>query len=271
MLGILHQKGVLLDKEIFVLRDASIAGCVFRGAAAQVRQLVHHLLFARFRQSEACRVPVGLRVVAEVIEAGIAGAGPAGSLGVHLAEVAENRRHGGMKTVEIQPIETRFLPLRGGSIVEGAQPADKVQHVRISPHPQRKAPEVAQRLDAVGITARASHIPVDPIGVRPVGFDRDRRESLFSDQAFRDHGALAIEFMRAMRGFAQEHQPGIAHQLHQRIVIARRAFQSMTGFSDGLDCGYRTRQRHWRSFKFSLSRRARIPNSPQWCHGYAPT
>ena len=106
-----------------------------------------------------------------------------------------------MKAVQIQTVETRAALDRQRLIV-GAEPSDEVQDIGIAPHPGGESTKVPQRLHRVPVASGTTSVLINPIRVGPIRLDGDRRETLFRNQAFRDDGALSIELMRSMRGFA---------------------------------------------------------------------
>jgi hypothetical protein len=62
-------------------------------AALQLDQLVDDLLLARFGKVQARHKPIGLGVIAEMIEAGVTLARLPGRLGIHLFEIAQDGFH----------------------------------------------------------------------------------------------------------------------------------------------------------------------------------
>jgi hypothetical protein len=64
---------------------------------------------------------------------------------------------------------------------------------------------------------------VDPVGVRPVGFDGDRAEPPLADQSLGDLCPDSIKLVGAVRRFADEDVPSIADQREEGIEVARRA------------------------------------------------
>jgi hypothetical protein len=51
---------------------------------------------------------------------------------------------------------------------------------------------------------------VHAIRVRPIGFNRDDRESFLDDQPLGDLSALEIKFIGSMRRFTQQNKPCVA-------------------------------------------------------------
>ena len=53
-------------------------------------------------------------------------------------------------------------------------------------------------------------VAIDPVGVRPVGLDRDGGEALLAISRWVIWRALAIELVRAVRRLADQHEPRVA-------------------------------------------------------------
>lgn len=87
------------------------------------------------------------------------------------------------------------------------EPIGKFQDFQIAPHPAREAREC---LALAGLGCAMAHIAINPLGVGPIGFDRDDVEPVVLNEIPRDGSAGAIEFARAVRGFTQKHQIRIA-------------------------------------------------------------
>ena len=176
-------------------------------------------VLARLAQAEARRVAVSLRVLAEVLEARITVTRPPRRLGVDLIEICQDRFNGSKQTVEVEAVEADLPCLIADRVVVVSQPPDEIEHVGVAPHPGGKSLEVAERVIGAGVGARAAHVSVHSISVRPVGFNRDRPEALLDDQPFGNLRALAVKLMRAVRSLAEQHEAGVADHLQQRIVI----------------------------------------------------
>ena len=58
---------------------------------------------------------------------------------------------------------------------------------------------------------------VDPRGIGPVGLDRDHREPAAQDELAGDARAHPVELRGAVRRLAEQHNPGIADALEQRV------------------------------------------------------
>jgi hypothetical protein len=74
-----------------------------------------------------------------------------------------------------------------------------------------------------------SHVVIDPCGVRPVALDGYKSEALLRDQLARDALAHPVEFRRAMGGFAEQHDPGVADAREQWIQL--RVFDCVEWFA----------------------------------------
>ena len=107
-----------------------------------------------------------------------------------------------------------------------AQPIDKPQHLLVAPHPGRETLEDRAHL---GRRGEVADIAVDAGGVGPIGFDRDNAEAMIDDQAPRDRGAGAVEFRRAVRRLAEQHDLGVTKSIEKRaeFVIALRRRQPL--------------------------------------------
>ena len=64
-------------------------------------------------------------------------------------------------------------------------------------------------------------------GFRPVALDDDAGETSLRDQPLRNPHPLHIELVRAVRVFAQEHDPRIADFPEQLVVVGRGAGQRL--------------------------------------------
>ena len=120
-----------------------------------------------------------------------------------------------------------------------AQPADKIEHVGVAPHPCGKAAELSQRFVGIRIRTTRVYKTVYPVGIRPVGLSGNALETFFRNQPFGDLRAPAVELMRAVRGFADQDKSGIPNKLKQRIVIVHSSAQRYGRVADGLQ-GFRS-------------------------------
>ena len=55
-----------------------------------------------------------------------------------------------------------------------------------------------------------AHITIQPLGIWPIGLDRNDVESMILNQVTRNGGASAIELAGAMRRLTQKHELGTA-------------------------------------------------------------
>ncbi len=197
----------------------------------ELQQLRHDLALARRMQAHAGAVAVLLHFLAKLIETAVPAPGAGGRFGIDFVEIPQHRFHRGAQAVQVQPVESGAL-LHRQRLVMGSQPPDEVEHIGVAPHPGRKSAEVGKRLHGVRVSARPSHVAIDAIGVGPVGFDRHGRKSLLDNQPASDERALSIEFVRAVRRFAEEHDTRISDALDQRVVLRRIAFQHNGAVAD---------------------------------------
>jgi hypothetical protein len=159
-----------------------------------------------------------------VVEAGVALAGTLGSGGVGACEVVDHRRHRAAQTVQVEAIKAGALRHRTLA-VDVAQRVDERHDIGVAPHPGRKAPEAGERVIGREIVAEAAHETVDAMRVGPVAFHRHGVEAVFLDQATRDRGTLGVELVRAVRGFADQYEAGVADQCEQGVVVVGAAGQ----------------------------------------------
>jgi hypothetical protein len=232
-LGVAGQAGVLLGGEEGVLAAPAVPGGELRGPPLELRELLDDLLLARLGGSDAGDVPVGLRVVAEVVEAAVARPGPPGGLGVDVVQVVDDGGDRGVEAVEVEPVEADLLPVRE-SLVVPPQPFDELKDDRVPPHPAREVSETRQGLLGRGDASPAPDVAVDPLGVRPVGLDGDGREVALLDETAGDLGALAVELLGAVGAVADQDVAGVADQVEQWVVVARHAGQRGRGGADGV-------------------------------------
>ncbi len=170
--------------------------------ALQVYQLSYDFGFAGMSEAETSTVTIGLRIFSKVFKATIAISGATCSLRVNLVQVTEYRFDGSVQAVEIEAIEA--YPLSGiQRVVVTTQPANKVENVRIAPHPCGEASESTQGLDSIRIFVLALYIAINPVGIRPVGLHRYPGEFFFENQPFGNQRTLSIKLMCSMRCLAE--------------------------------------------------------------------
>ena len=225
LLGVLHQARVLLRLEEFLGGDEPILARVFRGAAPELDELRHDLVLAALVHVERSDISVRLRVLAEMVEAAVAEARALRRRRIDPLEVLEHLLDRGEEAVEIEPVEARARP--GVRLVVRAQPRDEVEDDVVAPHPRGEALEVRERLVGARVVALAAHVAVDAVGVRPIGFDGNRVETLFRDEPARDRGALAVELVGAVGGLADQHEASAPEPLDQPVVIAPAALKRL--------------------------------------------
>lgn len=142
---------------------------VFGPLPGQLDQLRHHLALARRPQAEPGRVPVVLQFVSESIEATVAASRSSRRRRIYLVEIREDGRVGMRR-----------------------EPADEVEHVRVSPHPRGESSEVAPLLAGIFVAADSAREAVDPIDIGPVIFDGNRIESALLNQPPCDERTLPV-------------------------------------------------------------------------------
>jgi hypothetical protein len=136
-----------------------------------------------------------------------------------LAEVLEDAAQRLPQRVHVEPIEP---DVRARRDVVVAKPCDEVGDLLVGPHPRRPAREVGERAVGVDVcSVPALHPLVDVEAIGPVALDGDEREASFRDEPPGQLGAPAVVLRRAVRGLAEQHVPGIADPLDQRIQIRR--------------------------------------------------
>ena len=144
---------------------------------------------------------------------------------VDLLEVGDHGLHRRAQAVEVEAVEAHASPRSREAFVVGAQPPDEVQDLGVAPHPGGESAEAAQGLLGVAVLAGALHVAADAVGVGPVALDGHSREPELLDQPPRDARALAVELVRPVAGLAEQHEPRVAHQLEQRVIVALAAVE----------------------------------------------
>jgi hypothetical protein len=142
-----------------------------------------------------------------------------------------------VQAVQIEPVKADAL-LEVAPAIVTAQPVDEVRHGGVAPHPSGEAFEAGECRLRVGGRGgrRALDEAVDPIGVRPVAFDRNGGKSALLDQRAAEFGAQCVEFMRAMRRFADQHDRNVADLRDDPLHIAF-ALQRMRGGPNRIERG----------------------------------
>ena len=219
LLGVDHEPGVLLGEELPVRVDRPVPA----RHGLKLDELLYRLLLARLRACDAGLVRVDLRIAAELVEARVALPRPLRRLAIDAVEVLDHRLHRPVEAVEVEAVEADLRRRGRERVVVLAQERHELRHLDVAPHPGREAPEVAERLLRGRVVARRAHEAVDPVGVRPVGLDRDGREAALGDQALRDLRALAVELLRAVRRLPDEDEAGLRRALDQVVVVRRLA------------------------------------------------
>jgi hypothetical protein len=197
-LGVGDESRVLLRVEGAVLVDPPVLPRGLGSPVPQLDQLLDRLLLARLGAGDPRLVCIDLRIPPELVEARVALARPLGRLGVDAVQVGDDRLHRGVEAVEVEPVEAGPGRSWRERVVPLAQPAHELGDVVVPPHPGREASEVAQRLLGALVFVRRAHEAIGAVGIRPVGFHRDRAEARLRDQPFRDLGSGAVELVGAM-------------------------------------------------------------------------
>ena len=159
------------------------------------------------RQIEAGGIAVSLRIVPEVFETGIALPGAAYRFRIDLRQVTQNGLNRSEQAIEIETVKACFVLSGWKLIIVLPQPSHEIEHVGIAPHPCRKALEIVERIDRLGIARITADKSVDAIRIRPVRFNGDSRKLPFLDQTLCDFGPLPIELMGTVRSFANKGNP----------------------------------------------------------------
>jgi len=145
------------------------------------------------------RISIVLRVFARVFKAAIAVASAFCGLWINGLKIVDDSFDGMVQTVEIKAVKANFLVLALVQMtIVGAEPFEKKQDILIAPHPEREALETIERFLCCCVAAYSLNIPIDTIGIGPIGFDRDGCEAFFSDQALGDDGSRIIKLMSSM-------------------------------------------------------------------------
>jgi hypothetical protein len=188
-------------------------------AAAQLGQLLHDRALAVGPDAECDCMAVGLRVVGELVEAGIASTRAPRRLGVGIVEVAQHCVHRRAQAVQVEAEEADRGRAGAQVPVVVAQPVEPGDELAVAPHPAREALEVGQRGDRVAVAAAALREAAGAQGRRPVGLDRDGVEVKVGDQAPRQFDAETVELVRAVGRFTHQHQLGVANSVEQDVDI----------------------------------------------------
>src|SRR5207248_372481 len=138
------------------------------------------------------------RRFAHVVEAGISPSRSYCPFRIYLVEVRKHGFHRRAETVKIESVESGFQIVGTDSVVVTSEPADEVEYNGIAPHPGRKEPESFERFEASGIVSLSTDVPVDTIGVGPVGLDRYGRKSFFLDETLCYFRSFPVKFVRAV-------------------------------------------------------------------------
>lgn len=155
-----------------------------------------------------------------------------------LFEIGEHRLYRAGHVVDIEPVEPRHR-LRRTIAIERVEIVHQAGDHGVAPHPGR---EPQERAPGAGAGRLVTDVPVEHRGVGPVGLGGDHGEAVPLDEAAGDRGARGVEFVRAVAGFAQQHDLAIGEAIEGRgegFVVDVR--QRLGGFGDEL--GKRLRSR----------------------------
>ena len=85
------------------------------------------------------------------------------------------------------------------------------------------------------VSARVAHPAIHAIRIRPVRLHGHEIESLVDDQRLGQLGAGLVELVRAVRGFADQHEARVADGVEHRTESVRRRFEPPRGVAKNLD------------------------------------
>src|SRR6266446_1826084 len=217
-LGILHHARVLDRLEPLLPRISVARRVARRTLLQQLDELLHHRVLARSDGSQRRAPRVLLDGASEVVEAAVALSGEAGGLRIDLPQIPQDFVDRRVQAVQIEAVEADLRRARREGVIVRPQPAHEVEHVRVAPHPDREPLETGKGGVGVPVLAQSPDEAVDPVRVGPVRLDRDSVKAFFDDQALGEPRPLGVEIVRAVRGLAQQDQPGVADCLDERIV-----------------------------------------------------
>ena len=113
-----------------------------------------------------------------MLKAGVAVAGALGGGGIDLIQIAKHCLDRCVQAVKIKTVETYFGSVCGQRRVVVAQPFNEVDHHCVAPHPRRKPFESAECFVGASVITQTPDITVNSESIRPIRFNRDRREVL---------------------------------------------------------------------------------------------
>src|SRR5947208_719919 len=99
----------------------------------------------------------------------------------------------------------------------------------------RKAFEAAQGFFGGLIFAAAADVAVHTQGVGPIGFPAEEIELVFANEAFGDFGAGVVELVRAVAGFAEQHEAAFAGMAKQAVEVVAVAGERVRKFLNGFE------------------------------------
>ena len=128
--------------------------------------------------------PIGLGILANVIEAGITLASPARPPpGSTFSQTTQHGFHRRVQAVEVEAVKPHLFSIRRKRLVVCPQPRDELDHHRVAPHPSWKATKIGERFLGIDVIAHAANITVRPDRRRANLIHRDGREVFFDYRA----------------------------------------------------------------------------------------
>ena len=222
-LGVLHQPRVLLGVEDVVLGERAARSPLLGGAPAQLDRAARPPPPRTAASSpRPVGIAVGLAVLAEVVEAGVAlAARAAAASGSTSVEVAEHRLDRGVQAVQVEAVEADLARRSACASLCSRSQSTKSSDVGVAPHPGREARKPRSACVAPRVVAGAADVAVDAVGIRPVGLDGDGGEALLLDQPLGDR-ARARGRTRACRATPRRAARSGRRRSAQQLVVSRR-------------------------------------------------
>lgn len=173
-------------------------------------QLRDHFVLAGHCTPVSEGVAVGLAGGADVVEAGVALAGPTGLRRIDGIQVPDDRLHRRRQAVEVEAVEARLRRGMALCVVARSEPLHELEDLAVAPHPRREPTEVGERRIRVAVERHPHHVPVHAVCIGPVGFDGDCAEAVVVDEPAGDSSPLAVELPGPVGGLAYEDETMIA-------------------------------------------------------------
>ena len=156
LLGVTHHERVLFRMEELVFGDPTVATQVGIRAMTQRDQLGDHFVLAGHCTLVGEGVAVGLAGAADVVEAGVALAGPTGLRRIDGIEVPDDRLHRRRQAVQVEAVEADLRRGMALCVVARSEPLHELEDLAVAPHPRREPTEVGERRAA----SPSSDIPI---------------------------------------------------------------------------------------------------------------